>query len=310
MKTLKKALVLLAAGAMVTPALSAQSARTNGSVAMTQNIQLTTADSPAATLVNVDSSTLKAVNRKIEVGGVWLGMPADAAQTAVLKRNPKFAAEPHHFGFAETPNTLFTDSIAFQVRNPTSYAQGDTGMSMGLVLQPMPSAVATIVRHLEYDETNAPTIAATIQALLAKYGPASMVLPKDATDRTQYLWIFDGSGKLVKTTNAYGFPAGCAQLVPSSVLTLLRDPGHVSIAASNCATYTTLQAEVYEWNSSRKLRNGQTMPPGVLFQLTVTAISYPLLNESANATRNMLVAARNGEQQQKKNALKKNAPVL
>lgn len=332
MKTLKQVLVLLMAGGMLAPALAAQSvwqkmkqaakqadqkaqaqqhatqtAGTNvtSGQAATQTQSTTQVSSAAA---DPSSPALQAVNRKLEVGGVWLGMPADAAQATILKRNPKLTANPHHFGFAETQNTSYTDQIVFSEHVP-DYSNTVETMNLGLTLQPMPLQVAYITRHTQYSETQAPTIANTVEALRAKYGLESVILPKDPTSTTTYIWFFDGSGKQIKPTDRFGSIAACGQSSPSTVLSMLKQ-NEPSTVDQYCSNLTVLAAALEEWTPRRTLHNGQTMPLGVLFQMSVTAISNPLLQKSTAETRNMLISARKGEQQQKKNSANKNVPTL
>lgn len=333
MKTLKQGLVLMMAGGMLAPALSAQSVwqkmkqaakqaeqnaqaqqhktqqsastnATSGQAAAQAQSATQVASSPA----DLSSSALQAVNRKLDVGGVWLGMSADAAQAAILKRNPKLTSAPHSFGFPETPNTKFTDQVMFSAKVP-DYSSTVETVNLGLTLQPMPPEVAFVSRHTEYSETDAPTIATTVEALRAKYGPESVILPKDPTSTTTYIWFFDGSGKQIKPTDRFGVIAACGQSTPSTVLSMLKQ-NEPSTVDRYCSNLTVLTAALEEWTPRRTLHNGQTMPPGVLFQMGVTAISNPLLEKSTADTRNMLISARKGEQQQKKNAAGQNKPIL
>jgi hypothetical protein len=230
-------------------------------------------------------------------------MPADAAQSAILKRNPKLTANPHHFGFAETPNTMFTDQVLYK-QNVTDYSSTFEVMTLGLTLQPMPLQVAYITRNTQYSETDAPTIANAVEALRAKYGPESVILPKDATSTTTYIWFFDGSGKQIKPTDRWGTVAACGQSSPSTVLAMLKR----NDVDRYCSNITVLAAGLKEWTGT--LHNGQTVPPGILHYMEVMAVSHPLLEKSTADTRNMLIAARNGEQQKKKSAADKNKPVL
>ena len=331
MKNLKQILVLMMAAGILTPALSAQSvwqkmkqsvqqaehntqaqghrtqepANATAAQAVAQS-QSATQVSPSA--ADLSSPGLQAANRKLEVGGVWLGMPSDAAQTIILKRNPKLTANPHRFGFPETPNTMFTDQVVFSAKVPDYSGTVET-MNLGLTLQPIPLEVAFVSRHTEYSETDAPTIANAVEALRAKYGPESVVLPKDPTSTTTYIWFFDGSGKQVKPTDRFGTIAACGQSSPSTVLLMLKQ-NQPSTVDQYCSNLTVLTAALEEWTPRRTLHNGQTMPPGVLFQMSVTAISNPLLQKSTTDTRNMLIAARNGEQQKKKGTADKNVPTL
>ncbi|HVZ18975.1 MAG TPA: hypothetical protein VG897_17800, partial [Terriglobales bacterium] len=169
--------------------------------------------------------------------------------------------------------------------------------------------VAFVSRHTEYSETDAPTIANTVEALRAKYGAESVILPKDPTSTTTYIWFFDGSGKQVKPTDRWGVIAACGQSSPLTVLLMLKQ-NQPSTTDQYCSNLTVLAAALEEWTPRRTLHNGQTMPPGVLFQMSVTAISNPLLEKSTADTRNMLISARNGEQQKKKNSAGQNKPVL
>ncbi|HEY9712695.1 MAG TPA: hypothetical protein V6C72_04455, partial [Chroococcales cyanobacterium] len=106
-----------------------------------------------------------------------------------------------------------------------------------------------------------------------------------------------------------GSIAACGQSAPSTVLSMLKQ-NEPSTADQYCSNITALTAALEEWTPRRTLHNGQTMPPGVLFQMSVTAISNPLLQKSTADTRNMLIAARKGEQQQKKSSANKNVPTL
>lgn len=333
MKSLQQVLVLMIAGGMFAPVLSAQSvwqkmkqaakqAEQNAQAQQHKTQTATTnsassgqAATPVQAAMQVSSSVadpsspvLQAVDRKLEVGGVWLGMPADAAQAAILKRNPKLAANPHRFGFAETPNTSYTDQVVFSEHVP-DYSSTVETMGLGFTLQPMPLQVAYITRHTQYSETQAPTIANTVEALRAKYGPESVILPKDPTSTTTYIWFFDGSGKQIKPTDRFGSIAACGQSSPSTVLSMLKQ-NEPSTVDQYCSNLTVLAAALEEWTPRRTLHNGQTMPPGVLFQMSVTATSNPLLQKSTADTRNMLTAARKGEQQQKKSSANKNVPIL
>jgi hypothetical protein len=182
--------------------------------------------------------------------------------------------------------------IVFSEHVP-DYSSTVETMNLGLTLQPMPLQVAYITRHTQYSETQAPTIANTVEALRAKYGPESVILPKDPTSTTTYIWFSDGSGKQIKPTDRFGIIAARGQPSPATVLSMLKE-NEPSTVDQYCLNLTVLTAALEEWTSRRKQHNGQIMPPGVLFQMGVTATPNPLLEKSAADTRNMLIAAVRG----------------
>lgn len=300
MRTMTQVLVLMMISGVLTPSLSAQSIwqkmkqsvqqaeqnakaqqhKTQQPASTNSTPSQSTAQSQSATPVSsspadLSSPALQPVNRKLEIGEVWLGMPADAAQAAILKWNPKLTAKPHQFGFAETQNTMYIDQVVFS-EHVTDYSSTLETMQLGLTLQPMPLQVAYITRHTQYSEADAPTIANTVEALRAKYGTESVILPKDATSTTTYIWFFDGSGKQIKPTDRFGVIAACGQSSPSTVLSILKQT-EPSTVEQYCSNLTVLTVALEEWTPRRTLHNGQTMPSGGPFQMGVTAISNPLL---------------------------------
>ena len=71
-----------------------------------------------------------------------------------------------------------------------------------------------------------------------------------------------------------------------------------------------MRAELHEWEQTRKNSHGQSLPRGMLFQMFVTASSYPLMKESTAATLKMLVDARDARQKKEQEGAEHRAAPL
>jgi hypothetical protein len=327
----KQGVVLLAAGTMVSPMLTAQNVWQKMKQAAQQaqrNAQAKQAERPTAAantarpasgapaaavaapvqpVADLSSPAMTELYRKLDVGGVWLGMPADAAQAAIKQRAPALLVEPHRFGFSDLPQTTLTDTIVFRPQRDD--LSTEERIRLGLTMQPMQPAALSVFRHTRYDEKNAPTLANTVAALRAKYGHESVATSRDAVHETVYIWIFDATGRQVTPALRDNVVQWCGMNDVESPLPSVKS-GYGATQSFDCSPYTVLRATLEEWSSRRTNRVGQEMPPGLLFQMDVMSISNPLLKSSSDATRQMLVTARAERQQKEKSAAGKNVPVL
>lgn len=335
MRTLKQALVLMMAGGMLTPALSAQSiwqkmkqaaeqANKNAQAQSHQahSTQQTAATAPpasardaqpaadsntssaaAAAPVNVDSPAMKALYRKLDVGGVQLGMTPQEAQAALLGRNRAFVkGQAQPFVFTDLPNVEFTSHVIF--------AANDETVTLGLTIQPMQPEVLSIGRGTKYEIDHQPIAKNTVAALLAKYGPVSILEDTPSADEIFILWIYDGEGNLVSKARAEKIRScGVGFKEPSS--------GYISHDALiphwdvNCAPYTILKA-ILKTNPHINIVNsrGQSLPPGLMSSMSVEVTSNPLFTKNVEATRQMVLDAKAANLQKNKKAAEKNVPTL
>lgn len=332
MKILRQALVLLTAGAMVTPALSAQSfwqkvkqsaqqaernaqaqqrqrqaqsGNTTRSTAATQNTQSTTADSPAAAPVNVDSSALKALYRKLDVDGVQIGMKPEEASAILLRRTPSFIEQKTTYAFTDLPNTALTSSIHFRAAGITN-----ENIILGLTLQPMQPEVLSIFRVSNYEIDHQPTGENTIAALRTKYGPESIREDNPAMETMGLTWVFDGEGNLLSKAGADKMRTVCGGVFREPTAGWVNNDGVAPHWRENCGPYTIMIAALTLNPPGMQSSNGQSLPPGLLSQLKQVVVSYPLFSKTLAETRQMVLAAKDANVQKNKKAADKNVPTL
>ncbi|MBN9614311.1 MAG: hypothetical protein J0G35_01945 [Acidobacteriales bacterium] len=328
---------MMMAGGMLTPALSAQSvwqkmkqsvqqaernaqaqqhrtqpASAKGSspsAAASDGMASSGAASPAApAAVDLSSPTMKALYRKLDIGGVQLGMTPQAAQAALQSRNRalvKYEVQP--FAFTDLPNTEFTSRVNF--KGPAARKDETESISLGLTLQPMQPEVLSIFRGTDYAIDYQPTAKNTVAALQAKYGPESLLEDSPSANEIFILWIFDGGGNLVSKARAEKIRScGGNFREPSS--------GYIGRDAllphwnTNCEPYTILKA-ILKTNFANALdSHGRSLPTGLLTGLQVVVTSNPLFTKTVTATRQMILAAKAANVQKNKKAADKNVPTL
>lgn len=192
---------------------------------------------PAA--VDISSPVIKALYRKLEVGGVALGMSSREAQTALQSRNRCLAkGQVQPFVFSDLPNTEFTSRAVYTATQPQYEI-----VSLGLTLQPMQPEVLSIGRETRYEIDHQPTGDNTIAALRAKYGSETTREDIPLMDSTNLRWVFDGEGHVLSKSQAQRFLNACPQSFqePSSgyIGGGLRKGWDV-----NCEPYTFLKANL------------------------------------------------------------------
>lgn len=336
MKILKQVLVLIMVGGMFTPALSAQSVwqkmkqsvqqaernaqaqqhqtqptsakASSPSAAASGGTASTGAEVQTSTPADLSSPAMKALYRKLDVGGVALGMTSKEAQAVIQSRNRTLAPSSTPFGFTDLPTTSFVSKVTFQTPGSMDEIQ-----DLYLTLQPMQPEVLSIRRYTRYNEHNVPTVNNTIAALQAKYGPETSRKIEQSGEVTTLFWLFDGEGRLVPENHAkdpnQDLIGWCAAgEIELDVREGLRSGG---FSRNNlCAPLTVVRAELHEWEQTRKNSHGQSLPRGMLFQMFVTASSYPLMKESTTATLKMLVDARDARQKKEQEGAEHRAAPL
>lgn len=335
MCTLGAAMVLIVVGAMFQPTASAQSfwqkmkqaakQSQQNAAAQQRHTQPTSArnssaqssqpaaagntpTASAATPVNVDSPALNALYRKLDIGGVQLGMTPQAAQAALQHRNPALVKEQvQPFAFTDLPNTEFTSRVNFT--EPAAQKAVIENISLGLTLQPMQPEVLSIFRATKYAIDHMPTAKNTVAALQAKYGPVSLLEDSPSANEIFILWIFDGGGSLVSKARAEKIRScGVNFREPSS--------GYIGRDAllphwdTNCAPYTILKA-ILKTNFANMLNSrGQSLPTGLVMSMQVVVTSNPLFTKTVTAARQMVLAAKDANVKKNEKATDKNVPTL
>jgi hypothetical protein len=271
-----------------------------GSRSSTTGAPDATPGGPAVSLTQVEK-----IGHKLDIVGVYLGMPVKAAIATVHAHSPGLAPEPTSFKMSDVPDQTFTTNILF--RSHTQ--EGAENIGLNLTTQPMQPVIMSVSRYVMYTESNHPTLAATIAAFRAKYGQESTSIPKDVTNTYNYFWIYDRSGQQLTGQAAKMISSACAGIsndMKSSIL----EGFDGRIAGQDCSEYSYLRAEIEEWGPRRTNRLGQSEPPGLVFQMRIIARSIPLQIAGSDATRKMLFAARAARQVQQKKAASQNKPVL
>jgi hypothetical protein len=262
---------------------------------------------PASSGTAISMEQVQKVGRKLDILGVYPGMPVKAAIGAIHAHNPAFTPTPESFKMSDVLDQTFTSHIHF--RSPPEPNSGGVSpeiMDIQLTMQPMQPYVVQVVRNIQYNDSNNPTLTTTIAALRTKYGHESDSTPADPTHTDKFYWYYDENGQQVTGAAAKTLTAGACSYdadMKSSIVNGFDGQG-------SCAHYNYLVVEVHEVYPGSKNRLGQLMPPGLVRGMDLKAESIPLHVESAAATRKMLFAAREGRQQQEKKAAGKNKPVL
>lgn len=321
MRTLKLIFVLLAACAMATPALPAQSIleklkqvaeqvqqniqaqqQRHGSQSAPTSTATTAQPAGSPAPVNLDSPALEALYRKLDVGGVQLGMTPEQAQAALQSRNRALVkSQGQPFAFTDLPNVEFTSHADFVAK--------DEHVILGLTLQPMQPEVLSIFRGTKYDADHMPSAKNTVAALQAKYGPESLLEDSPSANEIFILWIFDERGNLV--------PKARAEKIRSCGVNF-REPssgyiGHDALLPhwnTNCEPYT-IQKAILKTNFANMLNSrGQSLPTGLLMSMQVVVTSNPLFTRTVTATRQMVLAAKGANVKKNEKATAKNVPTL
>ncbi len=264
-----------------------------------------TGTAPGGSAVSIDQ--IAKIGHKLDIVGVYLGMPAKAAIADIHAHNPRLSIEPNSFKMNDVPDQTFTSRVLFQ----TSIQVGGLEIiTIELTTQPMQPLVAQVYRHFQFNESNHPTVEATVAALRAKYGHESDSRPKDATHTYTFFWFYDEGGQQVTGQAAKMLSNTCTALNGPEMQSMIVNGFDGKNAGQDCSQYSVLEATVEEWGPRRTNRQGQSEPPGLVFQMDIGARSIPLQIAGSDATRKMLFAAREARQSNQKKAAGQNTPVL
>lgn len=336
MRTLKQVFVLMMAGGMLTPVLSAQSiwqkmkqsvqqaernaqaqqhkkqptSATSAPASASTGAPATGAAAQTSPPADLSSPAMKALYQKLDVGGVTLGMSSQAAQAALQSRNRTLVkGQVQPFVFSDLPKVEFTSHDVYQTTQPQYEV-----VTLGLTLQPMQPEVVAIGRETRYEIEHQPTGDNTVAALRAKYGPETTREDNALMNTISLRWLFDGEGNQVPKSQAKKF---VDTYLSNSCPMTFQEPtsGYIGRGLRkgwdvNCAPYTVLKAELQLTSRGNHDTHGQSLPPGLVRTMGVTAVSLPLFTKAVNATRQMVLAAKAANLQKNKKAADKNVPSL
>lgn len=264
--------------------------------------QAQAASQPASPPADLSSSAMKALFRKLDVGGAQIGMRPQEASAVLLRRNPSFLEQrATPFAFTDLPNVKFTSQVAFSGR--------DEKVVLGLALQPMQPEVLSIFRSTSYEIDHQPTAVNTVAALRAKYGPESLLEDSPSANEIFILWIYDGGANLVSKARAEKIRTCGVNFRDPSVGYIDHD-ALIPHWNTDCEPYTIMKAILKTSLPNMLNSRGQSLPPGLLSSLNVVVVSNPLFTKTVLGARQMVLAAKAANLQQTKKAADKNAPSL
>jgi hypothetical protein len=336
MKILRQVLVVMLAGGISTPVVSAQSIwqkmkqsmkqaqentkaqqhKTQPASAKTSSASTPATSGAASTDIqasqpaDLSSPAMKALYRKLDVGGVQIGMTAQAAQAALQSRNRALTkGQVQPFVFSDLPNVEFTSHDVYQATQPQYEV-----VTLGLTVPPMQPEVEAVGRETRYEIEHQPTGDNTVAALRAKYGPETTREDNALMHTISLRWIFDGEGNQIPQSQAKKF---VDKYLSNSCPMTFQEPGSGYIGRglrngwdANCAPYTVLKAELQLSGPGNHDTHGQSLPPGLVRTMGVTVVSLPLFTKTVNATRQMVLDAKAANVQKNKKAADKNKPIL
>lgn len=264
-----------------------------------------TGAAPGGSTVSIDQ--VARIGHKLDIVGVYLGMPVKAAISALHAHNQNLAPQPQSFKMTDVPDQTFTSRILFQT---SIQGGGQEIVTIDLTTQPMQPYIAQVSRYFQFNESNHPTVEATVAALRTKYGHESDFKPKDVTNTYTFFWFYDERGQQVTGPAAKMLSSTCGGVNGPEMQSLIVNGFDGRTGGQDCSQYSVLEATVEEWGPRRTNRLGQSEPPGLVFQMRIGARSIPLQIASADATRKMLFAAREARQSNQKKAAGQNKPEL
>lgn len=287
-------LYLVAAGPMRLGAQKAQPAKpaTSGGNSVLDDINSVfgdgTSQAPAAraqgpagkAAAAVGSAAIARIGATFDVAGVRLGMPAAVAEKQVMAVDTRFQPRPDDFVLTDMPGVTLRSGITYTQATQTTVHS----LTLGLTLAPKTVQVWGIGRIQTFEESELPSLATTLQALRAKYGPEVARDDSEIQHQLKLIWILDENGNAVQGAQAKIVAKACAGVGTSSQSSRSDVTGGWVPSSIDCSTYSFLSARLDEWPPTRRDRGGRLKAPGLLLQLETEAMCYPLRRASYEAT--------------------------
>lgn len=281
-----------------------QQAQQRGSTPAT-NARQAAADPPPPP-VDLSSPVFKALFHKLDIGGVQMGMTPQEARAIIHHRYPSLTeSQERPYVFNDLPNTEFTPELVF----PAPGSNNGT-MRVGLTLQPMQPEVLSISRSTEYEPGHAPTADNTVAALRAKYGPETKRDDTPLMDTISLLWVFDGAGNQVSSSDVERFLGSCPRTYVAPSAGYVSSPDTKKVWSANCRSSTLLLATIKTYAGNLTNSQGQSLPQGLVWKMGVDTICYPLFMKTTDEARAMVLAAKDANLQKTKKAADQVAPTL
>jgi hypothetical protein len=135
----------------------------------------------------------------LDVVGIKFGMPVADAMRALKADNPRMTLAPTTTSLEGFSSPLMLSVIGNEpVTAAPDSTIGRAGETIELLftLPPSSEVVWGVQRSYHFATKERPLMDVTIEALLKKYGPASLPPSADARDRTKIIaWMYDSSGR-------------------------------------------------------------------------------------------------------------------
>jgi len=269
-------------------------------------------------LLVAQSQNTGAASGSVDVLGVKLGATLDQAMAAVKAGNPALVIDVHdsfvvfpgkqvqvHRGFiAHTPRG----------KNPSYYFGADGAydvVGVQIAFPPGPQVVEMVSRYVGF-ANNAPVAKANLlEALRMKYGPET------AMDGPNPYWVFDGSGKIIRTKLTPD-QMNCMTMVQFNRLDI-RDGGGLGAAGAqwdqaNEITTNLNSSTLYTTNSAKCLpytivkAELALNTPDLAGGFMVTALSPGIAHNGMAATNAAIRGEIDKLAQQQKDAASKRGP--
>jgi hypothetical protein len=324
MRTLKQGLVLVMAGGMLTPALSAQSlwqklkqaakqeeqnakAAQNHGTAATTGAAHSAAVATAHTAANQGpagspelTAQLAAATPTFTVAGIRLGMSVKDAMAALKAHNKLLTVTPQPATFELIPNQQLLPKV--EANEPITGTTPHEQVSVYFTMAPNAPVVDGITRDYSYPEGTQPSWQKTLEAIKATYGDPSIPLKNLA--QPEFQWFYDASGKQLSDSQVANAPRYCNEQVIDQAAGIVEHGYQTRVVDEDlhtgevCGKYTVLimRFQVANRPSGEK----------VVTYMSTSAIAGPLYRSAAQATHAQYLAAQQAKDKQDKHSTDKN----
>lgn len=260
----------------------------------------------AAGGANASAGAIAKIGAAFEITGVRIGMPAAVAEKQVTTADPRFQPRPDIFTLTDMPGLQMTSGVEYV----QSTAHTIHSLTLGLTLAPRSAAVWGIGRIQNFDENELPTVAATLQALRAKYGPEVARNDSPIQNEQGLVWILDENGNRVEGSQAKVIAQACATTSVNAQTSRTDVTNGFPSFSIDCSTYSFLTARLDEWSPTLRDRAGRLKGPGMLKELHLQAMCWPLRKASYLATTMAADRAREAREKGEKAKGAGKVPVL
>ena len=135
----------------------------------------------------------------LDIVGIKFGMPVADAMRALKADNPRMTLAPTTKTLEGFSSPLMLSVIGSEQPLPApdgTIGHAGEGVEILFTLPPGAEVVWAVQRNYHFATKERSSMDATIEALLKKYGPATLPPSADARDRTKIIaWMYDSSGR-------------------------------------------------------------------------------------------------------------------